>query len=60
MITQRQMLTDLFDSFGIGYDSEREKITIEEGYEKVSGYSGFAAEFNFDNDGGFIDVSIWE
>ncbi len=59
-MTQRELLIELFDSFGIGYNRNGDTVTIEEGGVKVTGYCGFAADFMFNDDGSFIEVSIWE
>ncbi len=69
-MTQRELLIELFDYFGIGYNRNGNTVTIytydfetsniEEGGVKVTGYCGFAADFMFNDDGSFIEVSIWE
>ena len=68
MKTDLKKLTRAFDALGIGYrqesrygspDSPMIVLLAREG-AKVVGYSGFAAEFYFNEDGSFDEVGIWE
>ena len=59
-----EKLKMLFDEFGIEYDEVdqdrgRTSIKLNEGNEKVGGYCGFVAQFDF-NDGAFEKVDIYE
>ena len=40
--------------------TERINITLYEGGEKVTGYSGFFTTFLFTPDGKFVEVGAWE
>jgi hypothetical protein len=66
-MTDKEKLAALFTEFGIGFFDHETKIEIDVMPDsndreslKVKGYSGFATEFNFDENGKFIDVYIWE
>lgn len=66
-MTDYEKLRALFTEFGIGYDQGFSKdsremfITLEAKCgAKVDGYSGFVADFVFDECGGFDRVGVWE
>lgn len=67
MKTDIEKLIEVFDDFGITYSQTLNKegrdniITIEAKEDrKVTGYSGFVAEFYFRHDGSFEEAGIWE
>ncbi len=61
MKTDREKLEELLKLFGVGTTTEGENsIEIMAGDTKVKGYSGFYASFNFDKDGKFETVGVWE
>jgi hypothetical protein len=72
-MTDKEKLKALLTEFGIGFTEPVaeecqnnimgiviEKGNVEEGHEKVTGYYGFSAEFEFDAEGKFIQVGVWE
>lgn len=64
-MTDRQALKALLDRFGlIPYadepDASDEVVVLEAKRGNVSGYSGFVARFEFDSDGKFQSLGIWE
>jgi hypothetical protein len=64
MKTDKQKLIDLLNDFRIKFREESRTITINSDRygedSKVSGYMGFFTDFEFDNNGGFISMGIWE
>jgi hypothetical protein len=64
MKTDKQKLIDLLNDFGIKFREESRTITINVDRDskdsKVSGYSGFFTEFEFDKNGKFEDMGVWE
>ncbi len=56
----KEKLLKLLQSFGLEPESNNNNITLEEGQQKVDGYSGFFIYFTFDNNGNFINCGIWE
>lgn len=66
MKTDREKIIELFTELGIGFKIGKEEtvnkdaIICQEGDEKVDGYSRFYTQFNFAEDGKFIDMGIWE
>ena len=38
----------------------RTRITVEQGGDKVGGYFGFFATFDFEPDGRFVKMGVWE
>ena len=64
MIDMNKLL-ELFSDFGIPntvtfIDGKYTITLLVESHEKVIGYSYFRSEYNFDEDGKFINVGIWE
>ena len=58
-------LKKLLDEFGVEHSESEAKngdrcITVMEGDEKVTGYSYFFTEFNFDDSGKFENIALWE
>lgn len=75
-MTDKEKLQSLFSEFGIGYFSDDDaQIDVMYGEtshavflenpiagrnEKIDGYGGFYARFNFDDDGKFVNVGLFE
>jgi hypothetical protein len=55
-------LKELMDSFGIGYmvSPTKKYLVCKQGCEKITGHSNLFTNFEFDNDGNFIGIGIWE
>jgi len=65
--TDREKLTELFTELGIGFKIGGEEtvnqgaIICKEGRDaRVDGYNRFYAQFNFQEDGKFIDMGVGE
>jgi hypothetical protein len=61
--TDMEKLTALFTEFGIGFkpnDLTENSIVCEKGDAKIGGYNGFTAQFDFDENGKFKEMSVWE
>lgn len=61
--TDKQKLEALFTEFGIGFkpnEHTENSIVCEKGDAKIGGYSGFTAQFDFDENGKFQEMSVWE
>lgn len=59
-LTDKEKLIGLLDEFGVGYKLTADKVTCEEGYSKVEGYSCFMTIFKFDGEGKFEAMGAWE
>ena len=64
-MTDYDKVKALFTELGIGFTEHDEKdnvkvICCEAGSDKVIGYSGFFTDFEFDEDGKFIQMGVWE
>ena len=60
-MTDKEKLIKLLDDFGINYTSHNDReVSCETDDEKIHGYTGSNATFNFDDDGTFRDMEIWE
>ena len=69
-MTDRQRLIDLLDNWGVGYrhapsldlkeEPDEGDVVIEAYLGNVEGYSGFYTVFEFNDDGTFRSVGIWE
>jgi hypothetical protein len=59
-MTDRDKLVAVLVDFGIGHDVGRNDVVMVEGNCKVIGYSSFFARFEFDEDGNFEHVGLWE
>ena len=63
-MSDKEKLEKLLNEFGIGFIEEKENkktyIVCEEGFNKVFGYTGFAARFIFDKNGKFYRMVIYE
>jgi hypothetical protein len=69
-MTDREALEELLRRFGLtpsdhtgdshGPDPEANQVILEAQVGGVKGYSGFCAAFNFDADGKFESLAIWE
>jgi hypothetical protein len=59
-MTDKEKLVALFTEFGIEHGNDRKDIVLDEGARKVTGYSSFYARFEFDEDGKFQQVGVWE
>lgn len=57
-------IKNLLDGFKIGYYIEERDlytcVVLEEGKEKVNGYTGFISTYFFDKEGKFVEVKNWE
>lgn len=53
----KELLTALDITF---YEKNLQLIVEAKEGKKVKGYLGFFTEFNFDEEGKFIDLGIWE
>ncbi|MFC8686018.1 hypothetical protein [Brevibacillus porteri] len=57
-------LKSLLDEFGVGYRTiqkeTKEYIVLDSGEKKINGYLDFYAEFEFDHDGKFVQIGIYE
>ncbi len=64
MLTDKLKLIELLEGFGVKLRKEPSTVTLEvnksDPDSKISGYMGFFTEFNFDENGKFIDVGVWE
>lgn len=69
--TDREKWVEFLESFGIGflngsgrfgYDLAvgKNQIVVSEGMDKVGGYSGFFTEIEFDENGAFLGINIFE
>ena len=59
-MTDKDKLKQLLTDFGIGFEEKPNVIIIKEGMNKVSGYYGFLATFDFDETGKSLGVGIGE
>lgn len=63
-MTDKEKLEKLFTEFGIGYieysDAGRDIIHCDSGDARIDGYGYFYARFEFDGNGKFIAMGIWE
>lgn len=60
-MSDKEKLQTLFEEFGVGFKCvDTNRVELEEGEPKIGGYSGFYTVFNFDKDGNFIGVRLWE
>ena len=59
-MTDRDELKKLFDKFGIEYAADLYTVEATTGHDKVTGYTGFTATFNFEADGKFISLDLKE
>lgn len=65
-MTDKDKLVALLTDFGVEFKFNRpcyengNLLTCKAGAKKVSGYPGSFAEFEFDNSGKFIEVSVGE
>ena len=59
-MTDKEKLTALLKELGIGFKDEGKSLKCETGMDKVSGYTFFWTEFQFDDDGKFIHMGAWE
>lgn len=66
-MSDKEEVIKLFDKLGIEWshkcyygEEDNNKVYLIVGRKKIEGYSGFVADFSFDNNGNFIDVGIWE
>lgn len=55
-----QKLKALLNEFGVGFEESGQAIVCEEGHNKVVGYLGFSAAFEFDESGNFKQISLGE
>ena len=57
-------LKELLTSFGVEFTEETKDdvriIECYEGHAKVTGHPYFFTDFNFDKDGKFIEMGVWE
>jgi hypothetical protein len=64
MKTDKQKLAALLTEFGIKFEEKMFTVTLEVDKftkgSKIFGYSGFSADFNFNDDGKFLTMEIWE
>ncbi len=61
MKTDQQKLIDLLKEFGVSYTiSEANSVMMQEGGGAVTSYYGFYVDFNFDPEGKFEDIAIYE
>ena len=64
-MTNVEELRALLKKFDVEYSEHAETdgtidITMTEGSKNVVGYMGFHVTFNFNSDGGFEGVGVWE
>jgi len=63
-MTDLEKLEALLNEFGVSYDTNKESsrttITCIQGHSKVDGYGGFYVEFEFNQDGSFEQMGLWE
>ena len=61
-MTEKERLSEVFTSFGIGFHENETSIwfSVSEECEKVEGYYLFETFFSFDETGKFVVVSIAE
>ena len=70
-MTDREKLIALFTELGIGFEYEeqtdwykstesRGSLVCLEGRAKIDGYGMFFADFQFDENGKFIKMGVWE
>jgi hypothetical protein len=67
MKTDKERLIELLDSFGITPsaneglgDLAQHVVTLRAGEGGIKGYRDFVADFEFNPDGSFKDVGVWE
>jgi hypothetical protein len=60
MITDKEKVLALFKELGIGAYTYENSIVCTQGEEKIGGYRGFSCNFNFTEEGKFIEVDIYE
>lgn len=59
-MTDREKLLALLREWKIQPVLENTTVTLEAQFGNVLGYSGFAADFQFDESGKFESVGVWE
>lgn len=57
-MSDKEKLSKLLTDFGIGFDEDANYICLEVGKAKTTGCGGFLTEFDFDENGKFVDVGI--
>lgn len=65
MKTDYQKLKELLTGFGVRFsketrENENQVIQCMSGWDKVDGYLGFFTDFEFNKEGKFIEMGIWE
>lgn len=58
--SDKERLTDLLTSFGVGFQENPDHVTLEAKQGGVQGYVGFECCFSFDDEGHFTEVSVYE
>jgi len=66
-MTDKERFLELFNSWGINPENHPEDndtncfyIFSHDNEEKIDGYAGFLTTFEFDDEGTFIRMGIWE
>lgn len=64
-MSDRDDFAALFTRVGIPFEDRKRELSIQRWLgdgesPKIAGYHGFAADFEFDDDGRFVRVSIYE
>jgi hypothetical protein len=64
-MTDKQKFLELLASWQVPHtetvDSDCDSISLEAwSHEKIEGYCGFMAIFNFNKDGSFLKIGVWE
>ena len=58
--TDKEKFIALLDHLEIGFNEGDDSIVCGDMHERVTGYSGFYTEFEFNDDGDFISMGAWE
>lgn len=59
-MNDREKIKAFLVEMGIGFEEKDGEILCREGMDKVHGYGHFFFCFEFDKDGSFTSVGVWE
>ena len=59
-MTDQEKLTALLKEFGVGFKEADGCLICDEGSSKIIGYPSFYAIFEFDEQGSFVSMGVYE